>query len=168
MMRVADGYWSRPGTNPRGEMMELLLAILHGMSAPMSAERERRAALLAMEPHLLSSHLDASQATQWRRVSDTALLRASHIKPWAKCETDAERMDVHNGLLLSALRDAAFDKGLATFDDDGTPYFSPKLSAEARAALSWKAAIPLTELHRKHLGWHRAHEFAENSREYLK
>jgi hypothetical protein len=35
-------------------------------------------------------------------ISDAALLRASHIIPWAECESDAERLDVHNGLLLSA------------------------------------------------------------------
>lgn len=31
------------------------------------------------------------------------LLRASHIKPWAACETDAERLDVYKGLLLARL-----------------------------------------------------------------
>ncbi len=33
-------------------------------------------------------------------ITEPALLRASHIKPWARCETDTERLDVHNGLLL--------------------------------------------------------------------
>jgi hypothetical protein len=42
------------------------------------------------------------------RITDEALLRASHIVPWAECETDEHRLDVHNGLLLSALWDAAF------------------------------------------------------------
>lgn len=31
------------------------------------------------------------------------LLRASHIKPWADCATDAERLDVYNGLLLAPI-----------------------------------------------------------------
>src|SRR3954451_17733685 len=35
-------------------------------------------------------------------IPEPALLRASHIVPWAKCD-DAKRLDVHNGLLLSAL-----------------------------------------------------------------
>ncbi len=30
------------------------------------------------------------------------LLRASHMKPWTACASDAERLDVHNGLLLAA------------------------------------------------------------------
>ena len=46
-------------------------------------------------------------------ITDEALLRASHIVAWADCETDALRLDVHNGLLLSALWDAAFDAGLS-------------------------------------------------------
>jgi hypothetical protein len=49
-------------------------------------------------------------------ITDPALLRASHIVPWSECETDAQRLDVHNGLLLSALWDAAFDSGLVSFE----------------------------------------------------
>ena len=41
------------------------------------------------------------------------LLRASHIKPWADCDTDAERLDVFNGLLLAPHLDAAFDSGFS-------------------------------------------------------
>jgi len=90
-------------------------------------------------------------------ISDTALLRASHIIPWSECESDAERLDVHNGLLLSALWDAAFDRALVTFDDDGTPEFSPGLSAQARAELRWSSPIPLTDEHRQRLVRHREH-----------
>ena len=90
-------------------------------------------------------------------ISDTALLRASHIIPWSECESDAERLDVHNGLLLSALWDAAFDRALVTFDDDGTPEFSPGLSTQARAELRWRSPIPLTDEHRQRLVRHREH-----------
>lgn len=92
-------------------------------------------------------------------ITDTVLLRASHIKPWAKCDTDAERLDIHNGLLLSALWDAAFDKGAVTFEEDGAPRFSPTLSVEGRQALRWSASIPLTAKHRANLEWHRRYEF---------
>ncbi|MFN3293917.1 MAG: HNH endonuclease [Gemmobacter sp.] len=94
-------------------------------------------------------------------IADAALLRASHIVPWAACATDADRLDVHNGLLLSALWDAAFDRGLVTFDDDGLPQFSPKLSETARAELRWHAPIPLTDKHRSRLVWHRSEAFEE-------
>lgn len=88
-------------------------------------------------------------------ITDLALLRASHIIPWAECETDAERLDVHNGLLLSALWDAAFDRALVTFDDEGKPQFSPKLSEQARAELRWSTPMSLTDKHRRQLARHR-------------
>lgn len=88
-------------------------------------------------------------------ISDAPLLRASHIIPWADCESDAERLDVHNGLLLSALWDAAFDRALVTFNEDGEPEFSPALSDQARAELSWKAPLPLRGAHRRRLRTHR-------------
>jgi hypothetical protein len=91
-------------------------------------------------------------------ITEPALLRASHIVPWSDC-TDAERLDVHNGLLLSALWDAAFDKGLVSFEDDGTVRVSSSLSETARAALGIASARPLTGLrdaHRANLAAHRA------------
>jgi hypothetical protein len=88
-------------------------------------------------------------------ISDAALLRASHIVPWAECESDAERLDVHNGLLLSALWDAAFDRAVVTFDDEGRPELSPSLSGQARAELRWSSPICLTDEHRPRLARHR-------------
>lgn len=91
-------------------------------------------------------------------ITDRALLRASHIVPWADC-TDAERLDVHNGLLLSALWDAAFDRGLVSFADDGAVLVSPELSETARRALGVATAPSLVGLrseHRANLALHRA------------
>jgi hypothetical protein len=90
-------------------------------------------------------------------IKERALLRASHIVPWAECN-DAQRLDVHNGLLLSALWDAAFDKGLVSFADDGTPLVSKSLSAPARSALRLDRVQPLRGLrdaHRVNLVAHR-------------
>jgi hypothetical protein len=91
-------------------------------------------------------------------ITDPALLRASHIVPWAEC-SDAQRLDVHNGLLLSALWDAAFDQGLVSFADDGTPLASPRLSDLARGVLGVDTAPPLRGLqgaHRANMAIHRA------------
>jgi hypothetical protein len=88
-------------------------------------------------------------------ITDPALMRASHIVPWAECDSDAERLNVHNGLLLSALWDAAFDRALVTFDDDGEPCFSRKLSEPARAELRWTSRLSLTDDHRQRLLQHR-------------
>lgn len=46
-------------------------------------------------------------------------LRASHAKPWKDCTSDAERLNVYNGFLLTANLDALFDKGYISFTDDG-------------------------------------------------
>ena len=97
-------------------------------------------------------------------IKDRALLRASHIVPWKDCADDAERLNIHNGLLLSALWDAAFDKGLVTFDDGGQPALSPDLSEPARSELGWHGPIPLTNMHRRRLSWHRTNLF-KNSKQ---
>jgi len=91
-------------------------------------------------------------------ITEPALLRASHIVPWADCN-DEQRLNVHNGLLLSALWDAAFDCGLVSFADDGTSRASSSLSAAARQALAIDAAPALGGLrdaHRANLAAHRA------------
>ncbi|MHB1921364.1 MAG: HNH endonuclease [Chitinophagaceae bacterium] len=46
------------------------------------------------------------------------ILIASHIIPWSK-STDRERLDVHNGILLSPTYDALFDQHLISFDHQG-------------------------------------------------
>lgn len=96
-------------------------------------------------------------------ITDPALLRASHIVPWSECETDAHRLEVHNGLLLSALWDAAFDAGLVSFDDSGTALFASALSPAAVGLLQAQSVAPLmlTAAHRANLARHRAkHGFA--------
>lgn len=91
-----------------------------------------------------------------------ALLRASHIKPWADCETDAERLDVYNGILLAAHFDAAFDRGLITVADDGAIVVSDALDANARAILGLDRPLSVRNLadgHRAYLPWHRERVF---------
>ncbi len=86
------------------------------------------------------------------------LLRASHIKPWAACETDAERLDVYNGLLLAPNYDAAFDQGFITIAESGSVEVSPALTDEARQTLGLKAASSLRSSiarHQIYLRWHR-------------
>lgn len=92
-------------------------------------------------------------------IVDKPLLRASHIKPWRDCENDAERLDVHNGFLLSALWDAAFDNGLVTFDPEGIPIFSERLSKLAQSQLQYETPIKLNAKHRVFLEWHRDYVF---------
>ncbi len=59
-------------------------------------------------------------------------LRASHAKPWAECVSDAERLDVFNGFLLSANLDALFDQFLISFTDDGELLMWPQITGGRR------------------------------------
>ena len=92
--------------------------------------------------------------------AEPLLLRASHIKPWAQCETDAERLDVYNGLLLAAHLDAAFDAGLIDFDDAGQIRFAEGFSPADRLATGLDDSMTLAKLtpeHRVFLAWRRGH-----------
>lgn len=91
-----------------------------------------------------------------------SLLRASHVKPWAKCVSDGERLDVFNGLLLAPHIDALFDGGWISFSDRGGVLVSKELSSAARAQLgissSWSIQ-GLTPAHAEFLAYHREFEF---------
>ena len=100
-------------------------------------------------------------------VTDTRLLRASHIKPWAECALDAERLDVYNGLLLAAHYDAAFDAGLISFSDTGGILFSPAFAETDRQALGMSADARLRLVapgHAGQLAWHRERVFLKEGR----
>jgi len=95
-------------------------------------------------------------------VAQPELLRASHIKPWAHCGDNAERLDIYNGFLLTADWDAAFDAGLVSFYRDGVAVFSPMLSQAARNRLGdgrLRVDRPLTDKHRHYLEWHASKVF---------
>ncbi len=86
------------------------------------------------------------------------VLRASHAKPWADCATDAERLDVFNGFLLSANLDALFDRFLITFNTDGELLIAPRISQQARELLGLKDSLRLRWLNDEHspyLQFHR-------------
>jgi len=90
------------------------------------------------------------------------LLRASHCKPWADCESDAERLDIFNGFLLAPHLDALFDAGFITIARDGNVLFSRSLSELSRASLGLADALcvsRLTDNHRGYLAWHAEHVF---------
>ena len=94
------------------------------------------------------------------------LLRASHAKPWAVCASDAERMDVFNGLLLAAHLDAAFDVGLIGVGVGGEVLVSPRLDAEARRVLGITPdtrTVGVQSGHQAYLAWHRKEKFVNET-----
>lgn len=85
-------------------------------------------------------------------------LRASHAKPWVKCDSDAERLDAFNGFLLLATLDALFDRFLISFDDAGRLLTSPSLPSATLPLLGIHAGMALRWLapeHLPYLHWHR-------------
>lgn len=88
------------------------------------------------------------------------VLRASHAKPWAECETAEERLNAYNGFLLSANLDALFDKGLITFDDEGKIILSSSLKEQEARRIGIYADMKLRWIDEKHkpfLKYHREH-----------
>jgi hypothetical protein len=62
------------------------------------------------------------------QIRTSSLLIASHIKPWRLCGSAQERLDGANGLLLAPHVDLLFDRGLISFEDDGSVVLSSRLS----------------------------------------
>lgn len=60
-------------------------------------------------------------------ISTSALLIASHIKPW-KASSPNEKTNPRNGLCLNALHDKAFDRGLITVTPNYKIYVSKEIS----------------------------------------
>lgn len=80
-----------------------------------------------------------------------SVLRASHAKPWADCESDAERLDVYNGFLLTANLDALFDKGYISFTDKGIILISSQISSKERTLLGLTSSMKLRRIQSEHI-----------------
>jgi hypothetical protein len=87
-------------------------------------------------------------------------VRASHAKPWRE-STDAERLDVNNGLPLLANLDALFDSGLIAFEDSGAMLISGSLPVNEHAVLGIPAQLRVkpTASQAQFLRYHREHQF---------
>lgn len=93
-------------------------------------------------------------------VENTALLIASHIKPWVESEPK-EKLDVNNGFLMCPNHDRLFDKGYITFDDEGKIIVSNRLKDNDRVFLNVNSTmyIELSESNKKYLKFHRENVF---------
>ena len=91
----------------------------------------------------------------WKSCAVTGLknmliLKASHIKPWAK-STPKEKLDPFNGLLLIPNLDTLFDSGLISFNRDGGIITSSKLSREEFELLGVTSQLKIRKLNEAHL-----------------
>jgi putative restriction endonuclease len=91
---------------------------------------------------------------------------ASHIKPWT-CSDNRERLDGHNGLLLTPHIDHLFDKGFISFSDDGLLLISPVADREALRRMGIPVDSPFqtgsfTPEQRVYLDYHRTERFKKS------
>lgn len=84
------------------------------------------------------------------------ILIASHIVPWSE-STEEERLDLNNGILLSPLYDALFDKHLISFKNNGDIVIGTQLNAEEVIMLriDQSATIEVNEEMKSYLERHR-------------
>lgn len=99
----------------------------------------------------------------WRKCSvigcgpETALI-ASHIVSWRTCQSNEERLDPNNGLLLSPNLDKLFDRRLISFSNVGVLLVSTELDLQDAAALGVKSGMRLKQVPKgivKYLARHR-------------
>jgi len=84
-----------------------------------------------------------------------SILIASHIVPWSE-STEEERLDVNNGILLSPLYDALFDKHLISFNDDGMIVISEQIEDEIKLlSIDIHGSISVNKDMHKYLRRHR-------------
>ena len=81
-------------------------------------------------------------------------LVASHIKPWRSSDNQ-ERIDPHNGLLLLANLDKAFDQGYISFTQQGRIKLSEQLESPATLGVNQDMQIQLASKHQDYLAYHR-------------
>ncbi|WP_211342271.1 HNH endonuclease [Litorilituus sediminis] len=74
------------------------------------------------------------------------MLIASHIKPWAECENDSERLDGANGIMLCAHIDKLFDRHLITVRKVRSDFVIEVAPTLDTAVLKMLGIEPRTEL----------------------
>ena len=136
------------------------------MSRPDISETEKQALVKSRRGQGLFRQRVLSVEPRCRvtNIDNPDFLIASHIKPWHKCNTNQERLDQNNGLMLSPAIDFLFDRGLISFSDDGHLLISTKLDRADQTKLGLPAEIapkPFSAEQREYLRYHRDHLFGE-------
>lgn len=171
-LATEDGIVVRHPKNDLTNHLALLGELFHASATllpdPNAVLPERTVRIATVRARLGQHRYKVSQAEMWGNacavtgITEPALLRASHAKPWADA-TDSERLDPANGLPLAVHLDALFDVGLISFDSDGSMMISPKLEPEAIALYGLSEKMRLrnapTAKQEKYLQYHRRNVF---------
>lgn len=84
------------------------------------------------------------------------ILIASHIFPWKQAD-DKERLDVNNGILLSPVYDALFDRHIITFEDTGKIILSDRIEKEAYLKIGVKGNESVKKLNSENYFYLKKH-----------
>lgn len=181
-LATEDGLVVRHPTNDLTNHLALLCELFHAAATlppdPNAVLPERTVRIATVRARLGQHRYKVLQAEMWGNacavtgITEPALLRASHTKPWADAN-DAERLDPANGLPLAVHLDALFDAGLISFDSHGKMMLSPKLAQEVTALLGLSGEMslrnPLSDRQEEYLRYHRENVFQKTSgRELLR
>lgn len=181
-LATEDGLVVRHPTNDLTNHLALLCELFHAAATllpdPNAVLPERTVRIATVRARLGQHRYKVSQAEMWGNacavtgITEPALLRASHAKPWADAN-DAERLDPANGLTLAVHLDALFDAGLISFDSDGSMMISPRLGKDTISlyGLSNKLQLrnPPTKRQEEYLQYHRKNVFRiDSARDVLK
>jgi putative restriction endonuclease len=103
--------------------------------------------------------MELEEACRITGVTRVEHLRASHCKPWRDASNE-ERLDGHNGVLLTPNADHLFDRGFIGFEDNGDVVISPVAHRDSLARLGLDPAKRLnvgrfTEGQQRYLEFHR-------------
>lgn len=85
------------------------------------------------------------------------ILIASHIVPWSSAN-DNERLDVHNGILLSPTYDALFDRHLISFENSGRIILSERIESNAYHKIGVTGSEKIKRLSQYNLSYLERHQ----------
>ncbi len=159
LKRAAELYVSFPD-NPLEEYKKKLAELSDTQIEKTEAERikKERVGQDTYRKYLIKYWKGACAVTG---CTVNEVLKASHAKPWKNCASDAERLSVYNGFLLSANLDALFDKGYISFTDEGNIMISSILNNYDLSGLGITSDMKLRWIEPPHL------EFLKYHREYI-
>lgn len=106
------------------------------------------------------------RACRITQVNRPEHLIASHCKPWRDCESNDERLDGENGLLLTPTVDHLFDRGFISFENNGDLLVSPVVHKESLKRMGIapderRNVGAFSEGQRRYLEYHRDAVFLE-------
>lgn len=153
------------------DLAKELISLFHGNRTRIDKEiieitpdTERPAIIMARRGQGLFRDrvISTEQKCRLTGIENPFFLRASHRKPWNRCENGGERLDGHNGLLLSPNIDYLFDRGFISFNDDGSLLVSPHIDRNdlSRLGVPFDANVgAFSERQRHYLEFHRLEVF---------